>query len=611
MKYYVSILVISVFVISCTHNPQLKQALKLAGNNRAELQKVLDHYSNDKADSLKLRAAEFLIANMPGHYTLAGGEMEYVREVFCDDSTGSYLSRKAADLSAPFFTSDIETVPEYDISHVTADFLIRHIDLAFEQYYTYPWLDRVAFDVFLEYVLPYRFMHERLDLWRDSLRLDDKTMAEILSCDKARYWPSAVSNFPLPDMRMLDPVAVNSVFGKNILADCYGLTMKALVKYRVMGIPSAVDFIPAYGNRNGYHYWIQYFSPDVKNLETNAVETRVPKVYRFMYSRQNSYEHTEREFVPELFRDEYIMDVTDLYVNTRDVTVRNRIELVPHPENAYLCVFNDRNWYPVAIGEYGRRDLEFENMGYDMVYLPVAYFDGRIADLNHPFILHRDGEIEYLEPDTTALRKLQLTRKYPNNKEVNDFIANVDASYWLASNDPGFADADTVFSYRARNNMAEIVKHGTDSPARRYWKFVYAQKPWTPVLAVGEFMLFDLSGERINISPDEHMQNLFDGDPLTNTTISGEIMLDLGAETAVLKIVCIPRTDGNGIVPGNHYELMYYMSEGWMSLGYRVAEDTWLEYDNVPAGALLWLRNHTMGVEERIFTAKDGEIRFW
>ena len=59
--------------ISCgQHNAELENALKLAGENRGELEKVLYHYSQNPSDSLKLQAATFLIKNMPGHYTLEG-----------------------------------------------------------------------------------------------------------------------------------------------------------------------------------------------------------------------------------------------------------------------------------------------------------------------------------------------------------------------------------------------------------------------------------------------------------------------------------------------------------------------------------------------------------
>jgi hypothetical protein len=47
----------------------MEAVLKRAGGNRPELEKVLQHYSVNPGDSLKYKAAVFLIENMPGHYS--------------------------------------------------------------------------------------------------------------------------------------------------------------------------------------------------------------------------------------------------------------------------------------------------------------------------------------------------------------------------------------------------------------------------------------------------------------------------------------------------------------------------------------------------------------
>lgn len=59
---------------SCHPSPypaDIEKVLALAGDNRQQLEWVLDHYSRNEGDSLKLRAAEFLIRNMPGKCTEA------------------------------------------------------------------------------------------------------------------------------------------------------------------------------------------------------------------------------------------------------------------------------------------------------------------------------------------------------------------------------------------------------------------------------------------------------------------------------------------------------------------------------------------------------------
>ena len=50
---------------SSTADRHIADTLQLSGDNRGELQKVLEHYRND---TLKLRAARFLIENMTGCY---------------------------------------------------------------------------------------------------------------------------------------------------------------------------------------------------------------------------------------------------------------------------------------------------------------------------------------------------------------------------------------------------------------------------------------------------------------------------------------------------------------------------------------------------------------
>jgi hypothetical protein len=59
------IIFFSVIFSSCKES-SLEGALSLSGKNRPELERVLTHYKND---ALKLKAAQFLIKNMPGHYS--------------------------------------------------------------------------------------------------------------------------------------------------------------------------------------------------------------------------------------------------------------------------------------------------------------------------------------------------------------------------------------------------------------------------------------------------------------------------------------------------------------------------------------------------------------
>lgn len=57
----------------------LEDALEMAGDNRYELEKVLNHYSDNPE---RLKAAQWLISNMPLHHTKTGTEVTKYRRYY-------------------------------------------------------------------------------------------------------------------------------------------------------------------------------------------------------------------------------------------------------------------------------------------------------------------------------------------------------------------------------------------------------------------------------------------------------------------------------------------------------------------------------------------------
>lgn len=144
---------------SCQRPTMLDFALRYAGENRVELEKVLDHYRND---SLKYRAAVFLIGNMPYHYFYTGAQLDSLRQGYrWMQRTG--LSAKAVKhkLWKTFGEPDVRRwTKRNDARSVTADFLIRHIDYVFGVWEKRPWASYYSFEDFCEFVLPYRIERE-------------------------------------------------------------------------------------------------------------------------------------------------------------------------------------------------------------------------------------------------------------------------------------------------------------------------------------------------------------------------------------------------------------------------------------------------------------------
>lgn len=68
MKEFILFLVF-LFFISCNSRIDNPSQIWEGLSNCKQLEGVLEHYSKNPADSLKLKAAQFLIANMEGKYS--------------------------------------------------------------------------------------------------------------------------------------------------------------------------------------------------------------------------------------------------------------------------------------------------------------------------------------------------------------------------------------------------------------------------------------------------------------------------------------------------------------------------------------------------------------
>ena len=110
------------------------------------------------------------------------------------------------------------------------------------------------------------------------------------------------------------------------------------------------------------------------------------------------------------------------------------------------------------------------------------------------------------------------------------------------------------------------------------------------------------------------LEKALDGDNLSRfeaVNVGIDFVVELERPARIDHIVYVSRNDDNYVAPGETYELFYQNGvEGWKSLGMQTATDERLVYEDVPRGALLWLHNHTRGVEEQVFRYIDGKQVF-
>ena len=165
------IAVCAILLLTCCsrESASLRYALRQAGDNRSELEAVLTHYSNEPE---KLDAARYLISNLPAHYSYEGDSIheyyDYAARILSDTlltpeqqrDTLLYVSER------DFQNVATQTIPDACI--ITADYLIKNIDMAYAQWKTCPWARQLTFDEFCEWLLPYKIKElQSLDSWRD------------------------------------------------------------------------------------------------------------------------------------------------------------------------------------------------------------------------------------------------------------------------------------------------------------------------------------------------------------------------------------------------------------------------------------------------------------
>ncbi len=636
--------------IACKPNyDSCNNCLKFSGNNKSELKKVIKLYRKNDKDSLKLKACRFLITNMLEHYTLSSDQLN---KYDCFFDLVEAKSRDGYDpepikniwdslqaINGTIRYSFLDTV--HDLNTISANYIIENIDYAFKAWEK-PWAQHLSFDDFCNYILPYRIKDERLENYRPTLYkryqwletttpLTDPIQAcKLLNQEIGKWffenWLTA-PQYPIT-MRASDIIKLKS-------GSC--LNQAAITTYimRSNGIPVVLEYIPQWGNRSNSHYFnavqakqgqfISFLGGDHDPGEYVFLE-KPPKVFRRTYAKiENELlkNITNINNIPPLLRDPFYIDVSSERIDVKDIKIDLDIEPIENTAYAYLCVFNNRNWIPVYFGRIEKGKAYFKNMGKDIVYLPVYYFDNKILPASHPFILSKSGKVSPLKPDKSNVETVRINRKYPLSDKKIIWMASQIGGIFEGANNSNFSDAVELYTNK---DTIDLVTNKIMIESKQKFQFIrYLFAPGASgtiselgfhTLENGELKL--LKGDKIKSDKVamRHLNIAFDRDirsyiGVQKDCYNGEwIGLNLGKPQTINQISFCPRTDTNNIFEGMQYEL-YYWNNRWVSLGVKTADKNELVFDSVPSKALLWLRNLTEGKEERIFTYENGSQVWW
>ena len=606
---------------------QLEQALDFAGDNRVELEKVLEHYSNEPE---KLEAARFLIRNMPRWYAYEGCQLDSVSRLLA-------LKNRPEQSVNKWKAFSFYSLPKvYDAHVITADYLIENIEQAFDVWKNKPWNRSLGFDDFCEYILPYRIADEPLSSWRKLycdyfMTILDSTYQGNDVVEACNVVYMNLDNSFQYYVKFAIPHQSATFLFKYRVGYCREYCDYVLYAMRSCGIPVATDFLVHAPDYQGGHSWSAvrdttgkflpfYYDEYAAKRDSEWKDgRRKGKIYRHYFgAKKNPMPDIENDIqIPYLFRNPYVKDVTDNYFGKNQLAVPLSVAT---GEPIYLGVFSPDGWIPIDIGRSDGKKVVFQNVEPNIIYQTFYINRGQQIQTGYPFI-YADGKMKEQKPEIGKMEEILLKRKIALRAPIAKLLyRNVIGAKIEVSNSASFAHADLVYQFEdtLKNNYYEF---SVPQQGKKYRYLRYSVLPRTQI-ELAELSAFkdSMCKQKIplrrvtDIEPIKNLDNITDDDVLTFFIALGNnhtsLVYDLGKPTVISKVVFLPRNDDNFVWPGNVYELFYHDGlNGWKSLGTKTATGHELKYD-VPRNALLWLRNRTKGHEEQVFINRNGKQVF-
>lgn len=447
MKHCVlsAFLLTTALTMGCTDRSPIAKVLDSAGSNRSELEAVLDHYKTADNNPQKLRAAEFLIENMPAHYSYASSEIydyyDYAAGILADKSLSPEQQRDSLLIITDLKYRDLpnHTVPDAQI--IKAEFLINNIDKAYAQWTNDAWASQLSFDDFLEWLLPYKASeYQEMDAWRDTLRAHfGQGLEHPIKNDVEYNTTIGVADMVRNDAyNGLNRYGLYTRAGLPLLSaylqahQTYGnipdYALTAVLAFRSASVPAVLDETPVGSRGTAATSWYVIFSDRGEELTSEwdfstmigmsfFPYERGPKVYRNTYAiNQERMEYRQKakyQYPFELGKK----DVTSKYFLTSDISIPIDKAIQKQIKDSYVyissAVRSDENpWQIVDFGLMKKGNALFHDMGREVLYL-VQGFDGKeLIPISEPFILHKDGSIEYVNINNTTSPEFD---KWKNN----------------------------------------------------------------------------------------------------------------------------------------------------------------------------------------------------
>lgn len=617
----------------------VEYALREAGENRGELEAVLSHYAK-LDDRQKLEAAQYLIRYMPYHTSYDKGIEDYYHAIDSVVALSEDKLEQEKHIESLRLRFESKYKQKRDIEVITSEFLIQSIDEAFKQWRECEWAEHLDFEQFCEYLLPYKcFEGQPLTEWRNAyydICKGDIDLAYL--CDEYKRNPifaatevnNQMKNTPqsfglLKTLPIYDPDIILKLPFSNCATYCLG----AVLIMRSKGIPVAYDFTPNWSTGNNGHSWNTVYTTRFGNLEFAPHTTdpgtvhypylKVPKIFRNVYKPNEEYLKIATEkYIPPKLRNMFIRDVTAEYMPTIDIRIPLQ-ESLKSGQSPFIAIYDGNNWTPVYWGKIAGSHVVFERMGLNTCYIALGYdSNGNAIPISKPFLASASKHIQFIEPDTSAFRTIRLNRKYPLGDNVFSIRKKITGGIIETSENREF-DHTKKIAELPQGNLTNGTVFLDKNAEYRYWRFTSSD---TSQCDMAEIYFYDehdsiIQGNIIKCTnsifdKSNNAANIADGDQLTNFSAKGEdwVGFDFCRPVNISKISYIRRCDGNSIQPGLEYSLYYWDNNNWQLINTKIANDVFIEFENVPQKALLAIKC-SQGKQQRIFVCDEDNKIDW
>ena len=440
-----ALLLTAALTVGCNDISPIASVLDSAGSNRSELEAVLDHYKTKDNNPQKLQAAEFLIKNMPAHYSYAGDEIyeyyDYAARILANKSLSPEQQRDSLLFITDLKYRDLPGQIVSDAQIIKADYLIKNIDTSYDRWVNCDWASQITFDEYLEWLLPYKAIElQEMDAWRDTLLAHfGKGLEHPIKNDVEYNTSVGIADMLRNDAyNGLKRYGLYTRAGLPLLsahlqaAQTYGnipdYALTAVLIMRSAGIPSVLDETPVGSRGTAATKWFAIMSDRCQELTSEwDFSTQIggsffpyergPKVYRNTYAinpeRWEYRQNAKYQYPFELGKK----DVTSKYFLTSDLSIPIEKGILKHVKDKYVyiasAVRNEENpWQIVDFGVMKHGKATFHDMGREVLYQIQGYDGNKLIPISEPFILHKDRSIEYVSVDTLNSKHLD---KWKNN----------------------------------------------------------------------------------------------------------------------------------------------------------------------------------------------------